>query len=199
MAKVKGPLFSVGASGKIADTLVYFPWKGLEVVRQWLVPADPKTPAQKTQRGHLRDAVMEWHGARYNQFDREAWRRFATHDPDVMTGFNRMVKSFLLTRVRMAKAWQRLHMALTDTVTTSGFRVQIDATTPADAAPTIHWGLTPGTLLNSAPMTGVGVAPFTQWEYTITGLLSRTIYYFQIDFEDPATFGETGIYDERTA
>ena len=50
MAKVTGPLFSVSASGKIADAIVFFAWKGRHVVRQWLKPANPKSPLQGTQR-----------------------------------------------------------------------------------------------------------------------------------------------------
>lgn len=46
MAKVTGPLFSVEASGKVSDALVYFPWKGRHVVREWLKPANPKFPDQ---------------------------------------------------------------------------------------------------------------------------------------------------------
>ena len=50
MAKVTGPLMSMSASGKIADTLVYFAWKGIHVVREWLKPANPKTNDQGDQR-----------------------------------------------------------------------------------------------------------------------------------------------------
>lgn len=50
MAKVSGPLFSLEARGKIADAVVYFPWKGLHVVRQWLKPANPKSGDQGDQR-----------------------------------------------------------------------------------------------------------------------------------------------------
>lgn len=50
MAKVTGPLNSWGASGKIANSIVFFPWKGLNVVRQWLKPANPMTGKQGDQR-----------------------------------------------------------------------------------------------------------------------------------------------------
>jgi hypothetical protein len=50
MAKVTAPLFSAGASGKFAKALVFFPWKGLNVVRQWLKPANPEDPQQGTMR-----------------------------------------------------------------------------------------------------------------------------------------------------
>ncbi|KKM06256.1 hypothetical protein LCGC14_1745880, partial [marine sediment metagenome] len=53
MAKLKGPLFSLGASGQIAKALVYFPWKGLNLVREHVVPSNPNTTGQVTQRGYM--------------------------------------------------------------------------------------------------------------------------------------------------
>lgn len=46
MAKVTGPLFSLTASGKIGNAMVHFPWKGLNVVRQWLKPKNLESPDQ---------------------------------------------------------------------------------------------------------------------------------------------------------
>jgi len=46
MAKVTGPLFSVDARGKIADSMVFIGWKGIKDVRMWLKPAQPKTSKQ---------------------------------------------------------------------------------------------------------------------------------------------------------
>ena len=45
MAKVTGPLFSIGARNKFAGALVYFPWKGLNVVRELVKPSQPREPA----------------------------------------------------------------------------------------------------------------------------------------------------------
>jgi len=50
MAKVSGPLMSMSASGKIADSIVFFGWKGVNVVRQWLKPANPKSEKQGDRR-----------------------------------------------------------------------------------------------------------------------------------------------------
>jgi len=50
MAKVTGPLMSMSASGKIADAIVFFSWKGVNVVRQWLIPANPQSAGQGDQR-----------------------------------------------------------------------------------------------------------------------------------------------------
>ena len=53
MAKVVMPLLSAEASGKIADTMVYFYWKGLNVVRRWVVPTNPRSTDQKKIRTRL--------------------------------------------------------------------------------------------------------------------------------------------------
>lgn len=52
-ALVKGPLFSIEARGKIADAMVHFPWKGRNVVRKWLKPANPRDIDQKIIRQKL--------------------------------------------------------------------------------------------------------------------------------------------------
>lgn len=44
------PLLSGSASGKLGDALVFFPWKGLNVVRKWLKPTNPELPDQGTAR-----------------------------------------------------------------------------------------------------------------------------------------------------
>jgi hypothetical protein len=54
MAKVDGPLLSIGARGKIADVMVFFPWKGRNVVRMWLKP----TQKNSTLQGYVRSAMI---------------------------------------------------------------------------------------------------------------------------------------------
>lgn len=50
MAKATGPLYSLSASGKLANAMVYFTWKGINVVREWLKPANPQSATQGDQR-----------------------------------------------------------------------------------------------------------------------------------------------------
>jgi len=50
MAKVTAPLMSMSASGKLADSIVFFTWKGRNVVRQWLAPANPQSTDQGDRR-----------------------------------------------------------------------------------------------------------------------------------------------------
>lgn len=53
MAKVKGPLFSLEARGRVGDAMVHFPWKGRAVVRKWLKPTNPRDVDQKIIRQKL--------------------------------------------------------------------------------------------------------------------------------------------------
>lgn len=50
MAKATGPLYSMSASGKLGNALVFFTWKGVNVVREWLKPANPMSATQGDQR-----------------------------------------------------------------------------------------------------------------------------------------------------
>lgn len=47
MAKLVGPLMSLEARGKLGDALVYFPFKGRNVVRAWTIPTNPRDIDQK--------------------------------------------------------------------------------------------------------------------------------------------------------
>ena len=50
MAKVSGPLFSMSASGKIGDSMVFFSWKGVNCVRQFVIPTNTMSATQGDQR-----------------------------------------------------------------------------------------------------------------------------------------------------
>lgn len=53
MAKVYMPLLSAQASGKLANAMVHFYWKGRNVVRQWVIPTNPRDVDQKLVRQKL--------------------------------------------------------------------------------------------------------------------------------------------------
>ena len=101
MAKLKGPLFSLGASGKIAKTFVFFGWKGLNVAREYVIPINPNTDPQKTQRGYLRDAVAAIHAALaladdpLNGTDVMAYSLLGALQPTPRTWFNTIVKGWI--------------------------------------------------------------------------------------------------------
>ena len=99
MAKLKAPLLSLGASGKLGGALVYFPWKGIDAVREYVIPANPRSTAQTTQRGYFEDAVDAWHANAYTDADRVAWNRFAGTLAKTMAGFNAFMRSIIAMRI----------------------------------------------------------------------------------------------------
>ena len=88
MARVRTPLLSFGARGKLANTLVFFPWKGIDAVREYVIPTNPQTAAQTTQRGILADVVYAWRNFFTSAQNRAAWNRSATQDSRALSGFN---------------------------------------------------------------------------------------------------------------
>ncbi len=50
MAKINGPLLSLGGGGQIGKTVVFSSWKGIKYARQYVVPANPRTTAQVENR-----------------------------------------------------------------------------------------------------------------------------------------------------
>lgn len=60
MAKITGPLLSLGASGTIAKTITYSKWRGVDYVRQRVVPENPNTAAQALTRNAFSWLVEAW-------------------------------------------------------------------------------------------------------------------------------------------
>ena len=50
MAKVTAPLFSFSASGTIAEALTFSSWRGIDYVRERVIPNNPQTAAQTAVR-----------------------------------------------------------------------------------------------------------------------------------------------------
>lgn len=60
MARVKGPLFSMSASGQLGGAIVYSSWKGRPVVRELVIPANPNTAPQEATRAMMRFLSQSW-------------------------------------------------------------------------------------------------------------------------------------------
>lgn len=56
MAKVSGPMMSMDARGKFGNALVFTAWKGRQVVRKFVVPANPRAQGQEDARNRTRVA-----------------------------------------------------------------------------------------------------------------------------------------------
>lgn len=95
MAKLRTPLLSFGATGQLAKTLVFFAWKGIDVAREYIIPSNPQTAAQTTQRGLFTSCVSAWRNYVTSSVERTAWNRDASVDRRPMSGFNAFCSSLL--------------------------------------------------------------------------------------------------------
>lgn len=87
MAKLHGPLLSFGAQGQIGKTLVTSSWRGIKYARQYVIPANPRTVAQQTNRARfafLREMYKLAPGP-----VRDPWLAFSKGRP--FTDFNKFV------------------------------------------------------------------------------------------------------------
>lgn len=87
MAKPTAPLLSFGASGTLADTMVYSKWKGRPYVRRHVIPSNPKSTAQTLTRDIFRNLNSIWKTA--GALSVAPWDRFA--EGQVLTGRNAFV------------------------------------------------------------------------------------------------------------
>ena len=87
MARVKGPLFSIDASGSVANTITYSKWKGQNYVRQHVIPQNPQSTNQVNVRTAWDLLVVSFQGEAAPEV--LAWNTFA--EQFNMSGFNQYI------------------------------------------------------------------------------------------------------------
>ena len=92
MSRVTAPLLSLSASGKFANTMVASTWRGIPVMRHYVRPSNPQTPAQVAQRACMTALVSAYRRYVTNAEARTAWSRQALLEPSPMAGFNAFVR-----------------------------------------------------------------------------------------------------------
>jgi len=187
MAKLKGPLFSLGASQQLGKTLVYFGWKGLDVVREYVIPSNPRTTGQTTQRGYMTDAVAFIHahqGIAAHPLDSEdiqAYALLASVVKSATTWFNQLVKLMVDSRVLGHNNGSYGDGHLTPGAGTLSFETWAyfeDAPTAAK----LHYGTSKTALINSIALTVAA----DKLSKTVPGLTTGVKYYAQVRPTAPA-------------
>lgn len=89
MARLTAPLFSLGASGTIADALTFASWKGVDYVRTRVIPANPNTANQQEVRGVFSTLSEMW--KRMPAIARAPWQAAVRGSP--LTDRNRHVQA----------------------------------------------------------------------------------------------------------
>jgi hypothetical protein len=195
MAKTKAPLFGFGASGKLGDSIVYGSWKGIGIAREYVIPANPNTSGQSTQRGYLTAAVAAWHTVGANALegaDKEAWNRYAGVLTK-MSGFNAFCKEWIEELVAGGTLPGFFRNADVTDPDAGAFAVDIDSTIAGTPTATLHLGVTktffPYT--DTAALSS-GNAAFTAGD-TLFAAGERAYYY--VDIGTPGTdYARSGLY-----
>ena len=191
MAKVKGPLFSLSASGQIAKTLVYGDWKGIDVVRKYVIPANPNTAAQQQQRGYFGNAVEDWHTDGFTAVDVVAWNLYALAQKVAASGFNMLVK-LKITCAVASESWVALKDCLVTAVGAAGAQINITGTVGSTIK--LYWGTSKTSMFNEESM----VDTAGDYEVTLAACGASTKYYFYIQDKGAGEQARTGIYTFTT-
>lgn len=205
MAILKAPLFSLGASQQLGKALVFFPWKGLDVVREYVVPANPRSSGQTTQRGYLTAAVAKVHACQalaadpLDQDDISAYSLLGTLRATPRTWFNEVCKLWLDCKVAGDVPIIYCNGTISDpTTTTFDMEIDIEEETGSQlAAGKFYFGTTKTALIHAvvgAVTAGDCVALVNQ---DLSAWMTAGVKYyvqFRPDAGDPCEGADSGIY-----
>lgn len=192
---------SLGATGAIGKILVFMSWKGINDVRSYVVPANPKSNKQTIQRGYLTNAVTAIHVAEAHAtkpltlVDKIAESLFGSVYPTPRTWFNTICKKWLNQQRATKKG---VIYRSTTTTPTSGqivivlYRTEQGANTIT--AGDVYYGLTKTSMPNKV----AAVIDAVNITGTITGLTNLTKYFMQFRPTAHADFVScnSGIYTD---
>jgi len=205
MAILKAPLMSLGASGALGKALVFFGWKGLDVVREYVVPSNPKTAAQVTQRGYLTEVVTAIHTAQalatnpLDEDDTSAYALLGSKAATPMTWFNMVVKQWIdvLIAAKVPCIYSNGTISSKTAGSFSCLMTLNEKTGSTLAAATFYFGTSKSALIHSSAATVVaGVSVGLTAENLAAFLTAGTKYYMQCkaDAADGCEGANSGIY-----
>ena len=93
MVRVTGPFLSLDARGTLADTMTGSFWRGINYIRERIVPHNPKSTAQTAIRGVLTDGVSKWRFGLISGENKNWWNTYAKGLGE--SGFNRFMRKYL--------------------------------------------------------------------------------------------------------
>lgn len=198
MARVNAPLFSFTARGQLAKSLVYSTWKGIDDVRSYAIPTNPRSSAQVTQRNYFTDAVQFFHDPLRTPDDNSAENTAARFAPTPQSGFNRFVAKSVDQSVPAGNSTNNVYFRNGQATDNGGgsFDIAIDKNQNQGTAESLTWGYSPSKLDQAAALTNtagalattapVAAAPSTTvyWQVTMTDAngnnLKSGIYSFEL-------------------
>jgi len=198
VAKLKAPLLSLGAAGAIGKSLVFFGWKGLDCVREYVIPANPKSTLQVAHRARLTTAVTAIHSAEalagheLSELDKTAYALYGSTEKTPRTWFNQAVARCVIAMVNSEVLLLFGDGTFSDPATTEITLVLYSYQWHTQAA-TIHWGTSKTSMPNSQACNGVA----NEHTAVMTGFTKGVKYFFQLrptEATDPKYVCRSGIY-----
>lgn len=191
MAKVKGPLFSIVAMGKIDNNLIYRKRKGLNDVKKYTKTVNPNTLGQQDQKGYFKNAIEAYSIDGYSEADKSAWDQYAKTKKVITSGFNRFT-GFKMSAEKEGLTWNTLKNCTIYDVTGNGFKVDIDVN--SDKTGKLYLGISKYSMLREY----LGIFAVDHYTFTVTGLDISTQYYFYMQNDAVGEGARTGIYKTKT-
>ena len=196
MAKLKAPLLSLGASGQLGKAIVFFTWKGLNVAREYVIPSNPKTSGQTTQRGYLTTVVANIHGNMAHatrpltEADKSSLALWGSTWPTPRTWFNTLVKNGVEQLVKTL--YNHVHTVGLTTPGAGSLAVSICDNTLGILTAKFYYGTSKTAMLSSID---ADIAAGTISK-TIPSLTAGVKYYWQLRPLTPAAYvgAYSGIY-----
>jgi len=189
MAKLKGPLMSMDARGQLGKTLVFSGWKGIKDVRSFVIPANPKTVGQVTQREFMSEALIKWHSPYLDVKDFSAYNLRASVLSAIMSGYNFFVKCFLFAK--KSDFYPVFPYGLTVLVNTGGditFRVMVSGGIIMQT----RYGYKPTVFGALVSLTRIGQT--NQFEFSGSGFVVGKYVYFDFIIGNEDYFTISGVY-----
>lgn len=93
MAKLKGPLFSIDARGKLGNSLVFSSNRGIKRASKHYSPTNPRTLIQQDNRSIFSYAILSWQSLTDDQ--KESYNQSARNLSLKMSGYNYYLQTYL--------------------------------------------------------------------------------------------------------
>lgn len=186
MVRVKGPLFSMEASGTIGNAIVFSKWKGRDYVRRHAIPSNPKSGLQVGVRSVFGFIAQDF--ANLSDADVSDWSDLAAGDN--ITSLNAQIRD-AVDRARRNLGWRE------NTTDPSGSTVDdptggaataqpktlvLSWTDPVANQPDYCYAIYRSTTSGFTPDISnlIAVVPVSQTTYTDPGLTAGDTYYYVV-------------------
>ncbi len=175
MAKVTGPLFSLNASGKFADTLVFSQWKGINIARRYARPGGEPTSRQKYIKS-LFAAATDMYRTLSGE-DKEAWKQRAAGKP--MSGYN-----MFIGRVMKALTGGTLDynvISEVEIIPSGEDSVKVSFAASLDAPMLVRWGEEGSALTNTTAIDEANIDEGGRYSIILTDLDPESEYRLRLE------------------